>query len=310
MAKICIYHADCIDGFGAAYAHWLYNDKEVDDGEQVFEYFPVQYNSINTPADFFNAFPELARYETHELVILDFSFPMEVMRRILFHHTNIHVTWLDHHKTAFETASEIFPDCKYPEYFKLVADNCFIILDNNRSGALIAAEVFGKGVMNLKERQLFKRISDRDLWKFELIGTREMHAALASYPRDFKAWFSLSPLQLIKEGGPIMRAESVLVNKIAEKYAVRTICGEYARIVNCIPQLASEVGNKLADDTFIAMTYHIRDDMMISVSLRSKGDKDVSAIAKKFNGGGHKNAAGFTTTLDVYYDIMLGVGNQ
>jgi phosphoesterase RecJ-like protein len=28
------------------------------------------------------------------------------------------------------------------------------------------------------------------------------------------------------------------------------------------------------------------------VSLRSKGDVDVGAIAKEFNGGGHKNAAG------------------
>ncbi len=29
------------------------------------------------------------------------------------------------------------------------------------------------------------------------------------------------------------------------------------------------------------------------ISLRSKGDMDVSLIANKFGGGGHKNAAGF-----------------
>jgi phosphoesterase RecJ-like protein len=32
------------------------------------------------------------------------------------------------------------------------------------------------------------------------------------------------------------------------------------------------------------------------VSLRSKGDIDIAAVAKEFGGGGHKNAAGCTVT--------------
>src|SRR6185369_16032007 len=32
------------------------------------------------------------------------------------------------------------------------------------------------------------------------------------------------------------------------------------------------------------------------VSMRSKGDIDIAAVAKKFGGGGHKNAAGCTVT--------------
>ena len=32
------------------------------------------------------------------------------------------------------------------------------------------------------------------------------------------------------------------------------------------------------------------------VSLRSKGDIDIGAVAKEFGGGGHKNAAGCTVT--------------
>jgi phosphoesterase RecJ-like protein len=34
----------------------------------------------------------------------------------------------------------------------------------------------------------------------------------------------------------------------------------------------------------------------IRVSMRSKGDVDIGAIAKEFGGGGHKNAAGCTVT--------------
>ena len=37
-----------------------------------------------------------------------------------------------------------------------------------------------------------------------------------------------------------------------------------------------------------------RDKNRIEVSLRSNGDLDVSKIASKFKGGGHKNAAGFS----------------
>jgi bifunctional oligoribonuclease and PAP phosphatase NrnA len=36
---------------------------------------------------------------------------------------------------------------------------------------------------------------------------------------------------------------------------------------------------------------------ILRCSLRSKGDIDVAAIASKYNGGGHKNAAGFKTLL-------------
>ena len=32
------------------------------------------------------------------------------------------------------------------------------------------------------------------------------------------------------------------------------------------------------------------------VSMRSKGDIDVAAVAREFGGGGHKNAAGCTVT--------------
>ena len=41
------------------------------------------------------------------------------------------------------------------------------------------------------------------------------------------------------------------------------------------------------------------------VSMRSKGDTDISAIAKKFGGGGHKNAAGCTVTGVIDFEWAL-----
>ena len=37
------------------------------------------------------------------------------------------------------------------------------------------------------------------------------------------------------------------------------------------------------------------EDGVVRVSLRSKGDIDVRAVAQQFGGGGHMNASGFTT---------------
>jgi len=51
----------------------------------------------------------------------------------------------------------------------------------------------------------------------------------------------------------------------------------------------------------------------VSVSLRAKGDCDVAKVAAKFNGGGHRNAAGFRmsgTSLDQVHDKLLPVLKQ
>jgi len=43
----------------------------------------------------------------------------------------------------------------------------------------------------------------------------------------------------------------------------------------------------------------------VRVSLRSKGEIDVSLIAKNFDGGGHKNAAGLTVNTQDIHDARL-----
>jgi nanoRNase/pAp phosphatase (c-di-AMP/oligoRNAs hydrolase) len=44
---------------------------------------------------------------------------------------------------------------------------------------------------------------------------------------------------------------------------------------------------------------------MVSCSLRSNGSFDVSVIAKKYDGGGHKNAAGFQVKMLELLSWML-----
>ena len=67
---------------------------------------------------------------------------------------------------------------------------------------------------------------------------------------------------------------------------------------NCPPHLQSDVGHELANQSgTFGLLWCIDKDNRCKVSLRSNGDYDVSAIAKAFGGGGHRNAAGFTTDI-------------
>ena len=62
----------------------------------------------------------------------------------------------------------------------------------------------------------------------------------------------------------------------------------------------SEVGNELCKrfpEAPFCVSYCDRSDRKRSFSLRSIGDFDVSLVARNYGGGGHRNAAGFTTEV-------------
>ena len=84
------------------------------------------------------------------------------------------VVWLDHHKTAFEMwiGGKFEGDEGRHEQRDQVRH---IILDNDKSGALIAWEYFHPSV---ELPLVIKHIDDRDRWQFKIEGSKEIHAAL------------------------------------------------------------------------------------------------------------------------------------
>ena len=63
--------------------------------------------------------------------------------------------------------------------------------------------------------------------------------------------------------------------------------------------LASDLGHELANKSgTFGLVWSMAGDGQVHCSLRSNGEYDVSAIAKVFGGGGHRNAAGFSTDID------------
>lgn len=91
MKPLVIYHANCTDGFGAAFAAWL----KLGDSA---EYLPIEHGK--------NFLTEYAGSTVNrEIYILDFSLPREVMGW-LFQRAK-RIVWLDHHATSRTIAEEI-----------------------------------------------------------------------------------------------------------------------------------------------------------------------------------------------------------
>jgi hypothetical protein len=209
--------------------------------------------------------------------------------------------------------------------------NAHVVLDNNKSGAYLAWEYFHP---DTEVPQLIKHIDDYDRWQFKLDGTKALNKALWSHtPWSFEQWKNFEYLcgyedcagleglpAFIREGEAILRAHEQNVasvvkgsaRKCAMQWFTREVDGRLgiktfsSLAANCPPHLTSDVGHELANQSG---TYGLcwtlsQTGMIAKCSLRSNGDYDVSAIAKAFGGGGHRNAAGFEVPLQILVDWL------
>jgi len=172
------------------------------------------------------------------------------------------------------------------------------LFDMERSGAALAWDYFIGG-----ERSAFiDYIQDRDLWRKQLPGGDEFTIALRSYPQYFEVWDELigrGVKSLIDEGTAIQRYYRLRVEEL-KRHAYRARIGEHAIWITNAPYFAaSEVAGELAERNGVAFgaCYFEVAPGKYQYSLRSRGDFDVSAVARRFGGGGHQSAAGFTTPV-------------
>ncbi|MFI5400160.1 MAG: hypothetical protein ACHQZQ_03800 [SAR324 cluster bacterium] len=266
------YHADCPDGFGAALAAW----KKLG---SAAHYEPVLYGHPPVKVD-----PGTTVY------LLDFSFDRAVLEEIAA--TARSVIVLDHHMTAAEGLSHLPP----PADFGAAGPRLSAMFDMHKSGAVLAWEYFH----STQVPPLVNYIQDRDLWQWKLPNSREVAAGLRRIPRTFAEWdkYLNRTDELCKIGIPIVAYERVWIDRLAADARPMVVGGEPAIAVNT-PILISEVCDRLLElhpDIAISCCYHDTRRATRVYSLRSRQGSatDVAAIARRFGGGGHKHAAGFT----------------
>jgi oligoribonuclease NrnB/cAMP/cGMP phosphodiesterase (DHH superfamily) len=155
MAKLFIYHANCLDGYGAAYALYRKFSSKL--------FYAAQYSRE----------PPYSLIKDNEVYIVDFSYSKAIMQQLCDLAGS--VTLIDHHKTAIEELSDF-------EHKKLIKK-----LDINASGAVLTWEFLELGPLP----EVYKRIQDRDLWRWEYPDTGVITRAMYSYEFDvnlFDKW--------------------------------------------------------------------------------------------------------------------------
>ena len=312
MKPLVLYHANCADGFGAAFAAWL---KLGDDAEYVACSYGKQADT------FLETY--LGRLTERDIYILDFSFSKPIMKYLISE--NKQVIWLDHHKSAFEMWCD-----EERTYTKHEDKYHTIILDNNKSGAYLAWEFFHPGT---EVPMFIKHIDDYDRWQFKIEGTKAFNKALWSHaPWNFESWKNIAEneqvfgpevlARMYTEGAAILRAHDQNVQSVVkgsaracrlihvkdqdpswyqthEHWEAEFDVDAAGLAANCPPHLTSDVGHELANQsgTFGLCSTLSQTDLVAKCSLRSNAPYDVSAIAKSFGGGGHAQAAGFEVPI-------------
>jgi oligoribonuclease NrnB/cAMP/cGMP phosphodiesterase (DHH superfamily) len=279
---LCIYHANCADGFTAA---WIVRNrfKNVEDCE--LEFHPGKYGE------------EPPNCEGKTVIIVDFSYPKEVLEKMNEKAWGVLV--LDHHQSAQKELRH-FPNADFKDWLPDGRHNVQCKFDMNRSGAMIAFNYF---FPESKPGSLIKHVQDRDLWLFKDGNTKAFQTNLFSYEYTFENWDKINNIcaddykyhQFISEGQALLRKHEKDVREYIEVSAYETeIDGHLVPVINCPYQWGSDACHILCQGKPFAAYYYDSSNGRRVYGLRSdENGLDVSEIAKKFGGGGHKHASGF-----------------
>lgn len=268
MRYICIYHAHCNDGFGAAWAVWKHLGTEVD-------FHAASYG--DDPPDVTGA----------HVLIVDFSYPSNVLDAMAARAE--HITVIDHHKTARGHLERV------------TAPNITRVFDLNHSGAMLAWKHF----TDAEPPALLRHIEDRDLWRFAIPSTQQAIAALSSYPQNLAEWDRLMAADistLIAEGEAILRKHmrDIEAHVTATRHTI-LLAGHAVPAVNCPHAWASDACARLNAERPPFSVAYTFDGARWRYSLRSPQEGlDVAEIAEQFGGGGHRHAAGVTSIDPVH----------
>jgi oligoribonuclease NrnB/cAMP/cGMP phosphodiesterase (DHH superfamily) len=273
---VVLYHAGCPDGFGAAWSFWRKYGNSI-------EYIPVSHGS------------EPPNVEGCNVFVLDFCYKRPILLQMKADARSLVV--LDHHKSSEKECGDLE----------------FCNFDMNHSGAFLAWNyLFPKDNVPM----IIKYIQDRDLWKWELDHTEEILSAVDSFDRTFENWDMLHSFldaensirwkRVKTMGEGILQYKNNLIKALVKNAYHTDILGRSIPFINT-PFFQSEIASELALTADYAAAYYF-DGEAYKFSLRSKEEgEDVSLIASKFGGGGHKNASGFR--IKDLSQLSVGVDN-
>lgn len=257
---VIIYHGNCFDGFGAAYAAW----KKFGN---MASYVPAFHLDLDV-------YPE--GVVGKEVYVIDFCFSERVTKELQERNTSFMV--LDHHLSV-------------KDLVKSLPTNIFSDTD---SGAKIAWKHFHQSET---VPRLIEYISDSDTHAHALPHYKEIEGYIHAHTLEFSVFEALHAeleerLEAVIEKGKMLGKQfDTLVEEHIDKAMLVSFEGYEVFAVNASSFLRSELGHRLAlKKGPFSIVYRFEKDVL-RISLRGDGSIDCTELAKKYNGGGHYNAA-------------------
>lgn len=264
---ICFYHANCSDGFCAAYiANLKYPGIDL---------IPMNYGEI----------PDMNKIKNKEVMVVDFSFPRGLLEEMKEVTKSLVV--IDHHETAKDALKGLG----------------YCIFDMMKSGAMLTWEYLFPGKT---PPPLVAYVQDRDLWKFEIPFSKAINAYIGKLAKTLPVWDNLyynwenNYYKYREIGTHILDVDKTNVERILKNAYETPMFAPHKSIIVNSPILQSELGDTILkkDGVDIAIIWFTTPSETI-FSLRSKV-VNVAEIAKQHGGGGHPKAAGFKKTSPIF----------
>jgi oligoribonuclease NrnB/cAMP/cGMP phosphodiesterase (DHH superfamily) len=265
---ICLYHNDPDGCCAAAIARRALGEKLAVYPLEIGD--PIPWGSIG---------------ENEQVLLVDYSLPLEDMKRLM---SGRKLVWVDHHKTSLATLGEAMAEI--PGERSLEAAACVLTWRT-----FFPEKPIPRAVV---------LIGDRDVWEMAFPETRAFSEGLFQEqiePTNDRLWVPLLDddkslvSQLIERGRVLYDARLNSIKDVIAHYGfVTSFEGHRTMVVNHrgngdMGEYIRKAGYELA----YCYVEVVRDGLLRTQVTLYSDQIDVSEIASKFGGGGHRGAAGF-----------------
>jgi oligoribonuclease NrnB/cAMP/cGMP phosphodiesterase (DHH superfamily) len=298
VGTVVLYHRGCNDGIASALVARQFLPEDT-------EFLPYQYGE-DIPSEVVGK----------HLILVDLSLTPEQLHDVYPLDVES-VLIIDHHASAIKKLTSVNRVANYHQYLvDREMGGIWAELDSNHSGAVLTWGFFNNMLTspNWVEHipTWLRYINDYDLWRHELPETKAINAWINVKGRtleglsdgisgdDFKH-------EVYVTGNVLLEYDQQLMRSVARGYAQIGTLGEMDYVlVNGPHHLRNEMADYLLELFDVVVCYNQREDKTV-FSLRSSdhSNHDVSVIAEKFGGGGHRNSAAFSVPNNVYRNTFV-----
>jgi uncharacterized protein len=304
MKKILIYHHSDNDGYLAGTIANLFLSQ-------------VSYHEIKFTVGKYDNNEDLKALDWADTIyLLDYSLPMELMRRYVNK-----LIWIDHHKSAIDNVTvTVEIHTKEP-----IAG----LREIGKSGSLLAWEYFCVSELAEKISWAIKKVplvvqlvNDRDIWAWEFgEDTAAFHESTRKFMISYTTWEKLlendrATKKEVQEGYKLLGFVRDIVDTYNESFAWEGMFEGYPAIfLNGSALVSGELHKRLREAhpfVSLAVIFMVKYDKVTFGIYRNNGLKnlDLGRIAMKYGGGGHEGAAGFYTDYKEFIKILKESGSE